>query len=315
MGRRARITYEGALYHVFARGDKGEHIFSADLQKGYFAGTVIRGLKRCDAVLHAFCIMGNHYHLLLRTPKDNLSGLMHYIGSVFGSYFCRQRGVQGHVFDGRYRSLIVETNEYLLALTRYIHMNPVRAGLVPRPIQYRWSSYRFFSGHGRLPAWLDRSLILDEYEVMPGCRLSEYRDFVEQGLDRAGLEKEALIFDRALESGERSLEGAISKQRSLDRLARCVADYYDLDGLVRIGERSSGLINRARQAFIYLAKNHTDASNSAVALVAGDLSESAVSYHLSRVKRELEQDDERSLAWQAELAGITQFWDLSPELS
>ena len=312
-----RITYEGALYHVFSKGDKGEYIFSTDRQKGYFAGTFIKGLKRYKAELHAFCIMGNHYHLLLRTPQDNLSALMHFIGSTYASYFQRERGISGHVFNGRYRSLIVETNEYVLALTRYIHRNPVRAGLINHPMQYRWSSYRFFADQTRLPDWLNRTLILDQLDYSLERSASEYRRFVERGLDENGLEKEALAFDRALESPEKTLEKALSKQRDLKKLMAIVCQYYGIShlGISHLsdhGRRFTEKEKRGCQAFIYLARMHTDASNKDIAQ-AIVLGEGNTSYHFQRIVSVLKRGDPEFERWTRELSELIEFWGLTPE--
>ncbi len=303
MVRELRVTYAGALYHVFSKGDKDEYIFDTDRQKGYFAGTFIKAIKRCEALLHAFCIMGNHYHLLVRTPKDNLPELMHFIGSAYASYFQRERGVPGHVFNGRYKSLIVETNLYVLALTRYIHQNPVRAGIAGHPIEYRWSSYRFFADGSRLPNWLDRSLILEQLDRSPRFSLSEYRDFVERSLDPESLETEAMAFDRALASGEKSLEVALTKQRDLNELARIISGYYSSASLSSI---------RSRQAFIYLARIYSDVPNKAIAEMLGTV-EGNISYHFHKLGTILESGNSEAPRWILELNEIIEFWGLTPE--
>jgi putative transposase len=129
MARPLRIEYEGAVYHIISRGNRGEHIFAEDQDKEYFIETLQTAVEKYKIDLYAFCIMGNHYHLLLTAPQGELGKAMHYIGSAYGSFLRRQKGWVGHVFAGRYKSLCVEKEGYLLELSRYIHLNPVRAGL------------------------------------------------------------------------------------------------------------------------------------------------------------------------------------------
>jgi len=151
VARPLRVESEEAVYHIMSRGNRGESIFAEDRNKEYFLGLLGSGLERHKGELYAYCIMDNHFHLLLWVPFGKLPALMHHVGSGYGSFMRRACGWIGHVFAGRYKSLCVEKAGYLLELSRYIHLNPVRAGMVPKPGEYRWSSYPQYAVHFVLP--------------------------------------------------------------------------------------------------------------------------------------------------------------------
>jgi hypothetical protein len=121
--------------------------------------------------------MTNHYHLLMETPEGNLSQIMRHINGAYTTYFNVKRKRFGHLFQGRYKAIIVEADEYALELSRYMHLNPVRAGMVSKPHDYEWSSYRFYAGISATPDWLSRNMILDHFAAPE--REGKYRHFVE----------------------------------------------------------------------------------------------------------------------------------------
>lgn len=129
------------------------------------------------AGVHAYCLMTNHYHLLMETPKGNLSQIMRHINGAYTTYFNVNRKRSGHLFQGRYKAIIVEVDEYALELSRYMHLNPVRAGMVSKPQDYGWSSYRSYTGLTVPPEWLSRNLILDHFGAPD--QQGKYRSFVE----------------------------------------------------------------------------------------------------------------------------------------
>jgi hypothetical protein len=128
--------------------------------------------------------MGNHYHLLLETPRGNLSKVLHHINGAYTTYFNIKRGRSGHLFQGRYKGILVERDAYCKELSRYIHLNPVRAGMVKSPSEYPWSSYRYFTGRDKKPGWLTTELVLGDFggEGRKGYR--RYREYVEGGETR-----------------------------------------------------------------------------------------------------------------------------------
>lgn len=155
MARPLRIEFPGAVYHVTARGDRQEPIFLDDRDRLSFIDLLAQALERFDASVLAYCLMGNHYHLVLCTRQPNLSALMRHVNGVYTQRLNRRHGKVGHVFQGRYKAILVDRDSYLLEACRYVDLNPVRAGMVALPREWPWSSYRALSGAAPVPPWLD----------------------------------------------------------------------------------------------------------------------------------------------------------------
>jgi len=155
MSRPLRIEFEDALYHVTSRGDRREAIFVDDTDRIAFLDLLGQVSDRFDFTALAYCLMGNHYHLVLATRQANLSMLMRQLNGVYTQRFNRRHGKVGHVFQGRFKAILVDRDAYLLALCRYVELNPVRARLVAAPGEWPWSSYRAHTGAADPPPWLD----------------------------------------------------------------------------------------------------------------------------------------------------------------
>ena len=154
MPRPPRLEYPGALYHVTARGVQQEAIFVDDRDRVSLLAIMARMLRISHAQAYAFCLMGNHYHLILQTDLANLSMLMRRINSLYCLTFNRRHRRRGHVFERRFKALHVDRDAYLLEVCRYVDLNPVRAGLVDSPEQWPWSSYRAHTGAVPPLSWL-----------------------------------------------------------------------------------------------------------------------------------------------------------------
>ena len=155
MARPLRIEFPGATYHVTSRGNRGQPIFADDADRELFLATLARAMERMDASVLAYCLMGNHYHLVLCTRRANLSALMRQINGVYTQAVNRRHTTTGHVFQGRFKAILVDRDAYLLELLRYVELNPVRAQMVAAAGDWEWSSYRAHAGHVAAPAWLD----------------------------------------------------------------------------------------------------------------------------------------------------------------
>ena len=142
MSRPLRLEFPDALYHVTARGDRREAIFDDDDDRRAFLLTLAQVVKRFNWLCYAYCLMGNHYHLLIQTPDGNLSKGMRQLNGVFTQLSNRRHQRVGHLFQGRFKAILVEGDAYLLELARYIVLNPVRAGMKKKPEHWPWSSYR-----------------------------------------------------------------------------------------------------------------------------------------------------------------------------
>lgn len=154
MARPLRIEFPGAVYHVTSRGDRQEPIFKDDADRHIFLEVVDQAMTRLDAEAVSFCLMGNHYHFVLRTRQSNLSRLMRHINGEYTRAFNRRHGVCGHLFQGRFHAVLVDCDAYLIQVCRYVELNPVRASLVAAAADWMWSSYRAHIGMERGPIWL-----------------------------------------------------------------------------------------------------------------------------------------------------------------
>jgi REP element-mobilizing transposase RayT len=155
MSRPLRIQFPGAVYHVTSRGDRREPIFVDDEDRAALLAVVAQAMERMDSQVLAYCLMGNHYHFVLHTRQANLSALMRHINGVYTQAFNRRHGKVGHLFQGRFKAILVDREAYLLEVCRYVELNPVRAGTVKQPDAWRWSSYRAHVGQVPTPQWLD----------------------------------------------------------------------------------------------------------------------------------------------------------------
>jgi len=174
MARAWRIEYEGALYHVLSRGNERRDIFLDDDDRRMFLTGLAEAGERFALDVFGYVLMGNHYHLLLRTRRANLSKAMQWLGLSYTTRFNFKHSRSGHLFQGRFKSMLVENDAYLLQLSYYIHRNPLRAGMVERLADYRWSSYRAYAYGKRVPEWLNTEVILSQL-VNAGDRHQAYR--------------------------------------------------------------------------------------------------------------------------------------------
>lgn len=210
MVRPLRIEFPGALYHVTARGDRREPIFEDDEDRRVFLSTLAEVVERCNWICHAYCLMTNHYHLVVATPDANISKGMRQLNGVFTQASNRRHGRVGHLFQGRFKGILVDKEGYLLELTRYVVLNPVRAGMVAQTGQWPWSSYRAMVGEVASPTWLATDALLAQFGKTRFEARSRYKDFVSAGISAdsvwAGLRQQIYLGDETFV--ERSLAKA-----------------------------------------------------------------------------------------------------------
>jgi REP element-mobilizing transposase RayT len=159
MARALRIQFPGAVYHVTARGDRQEAIFVDDEDRRCLLELVAQAMDRFDAAVIAYCLMGNHYHFVIHTRQANLSRLMRHLNAGYSQAFNRRHEIVGHLFQDRFKAIVVDKDSYLLELCRYVELNPVRARMVESAGDWQWSSYRAHVGIAMSPAWLDVDLM------------------------------------------------------------------------------------------------------------------------------------------------------------
>jgi putative transposase len=159
MARPLRIEFPDAVYHVTSRGDRREIVFEDDNDRRNFLVIVSQALQRFDAVALAYCLMDNHYHFVIHTRRANLSQLMRQINGVYTQAYNRRHGKVGHLFQGRFKAILVDQDAYLLEVCRYVDLNPVRARMVRQPGNWRWSSYATHIGTAPIIEWLDTKTV------------------------------------------------------------------------------------------------------------------------------------------------------------
>ena len=181
MTRPLRIEFEGALYHITSRGNARQKIFQDKADRYLFLNCLAQCIDRYQWQCHAFCLMDNHYHLLIETPLPNLSkGMRHLNGSYTQSYNRRYHRV-GHLYQGRYKAILVQKESYLLELARYIVLNPVRAEMVRTAREWPWSSYRAMVGEIKVPNWLTIDQILSQFTSRRDRAMQAYKTFISEG--------------------------------------------------------------------------------------------------------------------------------------
>ncbi len=186
MARPLRIEFSGALYHVTSRGDRQEAIYLDDQDRQSFLSILQQVCDRYNWLLHAYCLMDNHYHLLIETPDANLSRGMRQLNGVYTQASNRHHNRVGHVFQGRFKGILVQKESYLLELARYIVLNPVRARMVREAKNWPWSSYRDTAGERQPPDWLTTEWILSAFAKRKSIAERKYREFVAQGKKQPG---------------------------------------------------------------------------------------------------------------------------------
>ncbi len=181
MARPLRLEFAGAVWHITSRGNERKEIFRDDEDRSLFLRLLARMACRFTWRIHAFVLMGNHYHLLLDTPEPTLSRGMRELNGIYTQRFNRRHERVGHLLQGRFKGILVQRDSHLLELTRYVVLNPVRAGLATKPEQWRWSSYPATAGLRAPPRWLEVDWTLSQFALQREAAQALYRDFVAAG--------------------------------------------------------------------------------------------------------------------------------------
>lgn len=182
MSRPLRLEFPNALYHVTSRGDRREDIFEDDDDRQAFLSTLAPVVDQFNWLCYAWCLMDNHYHLLIQTPDGNLSKGMRQLNGVYTQSSNRRHGRVGHLFQGRFRAILVDSDAYLLELARYVVLNPVRARMVKRPGDWPWSSYRASMGVVPAEPFLAVDGLLAQFAQRRTTAQARYAQFVNEGI-------------------------------------------------------------------------------------------------------------------------------------
>jgi putative transposase len=182
MARPLRIEYDGAVYHITSRGNSRKPIYKEDEDRRIFLEVLHRANTRYNWLCHAYCLMNNHYHLIIETPDGNLSQGMRQLNGVYTQLFNKRHNRVGHIFQGRYKAILIQKESHLLEVSRYVVLNPVRAKAVKDPEEWKWSSYRGTAGKEKPHPCLTEDRILGQFGSKRRQSEKKYREFVIAGI-------------------------------------------------------------------------------------------------------------------------------------
>lgn len=298
MARPLRIEYPGAVYHVVTRGNNRQVIFMDDHDRRAYLKKLHHYCEAKEAHLLCYCLLSNHVHLLIETSEANLSKLMQAFQTSYTVYFNRRHKQTGHVFEQRYKAFLVDKDKYLLQVSRYIHLNPVEAGLVKRPQDYRWSSYRGYlkdkDGEG-----LHRELILGQFGGGRRGKVAGYRDFVEGALKRE-VEWLPLPIFRQVFIGDEDFAEEVwrkaTKEGELEGRYRLSAIIRRICEVVGIGSEElrktvkEPRVREGRELLMYMGRRYSTAGLKEIAAWLGVRDISAISHGVKRAEARLKED-------------------------
>ena len=296
MSRPLRITYPDAFYHITSRGNEQKAVFKNKRDRTKFLEYLESASERYSAVIHAYCMMDNHYHLLLETPSGNLSQIMRHINGAYTIYFNVKRDRSGHLFQGRYKAILVDRDEYAKELSRYIHLNPVRAKIVELPEEYEWSSYMFFIGKKKKPEWLYTDFILSYFGRKRSSAEKEYQRFVNLiiGEDHESPLKD-IVSSTLLGPPDfiRYIKDTYISGKKADKNIPALREFIDKVSVNDIFERVEGVFSDnhvlSRNVKIYLCKKYTANRLSEIGAYF-NIGESGVSKVYRRLSQRIEKD-------------------------
>ncbi|MFC1816595.1 transposase [Thermodesulfobacteriota bacterium] len=296
MARPLRIAFPGAFYHVTARGNERKAVFKSIRDRQKFLEYLETATARYNALIHAYCLMDNHYHLLLETPSGNLPQIMRHINGAYTTYFNVKRARAGHLFQGRYKAIVVQMDAYAKELSRYIHLNPVRAKLAETPDKYEWSSYNFYIGVKKAPGWLHRDFILGYFGDKVSNAQLGYKKFVSLLIARqydSPLKEVTASVLLGSQDFIQFIKGSYLSDKKLDR---------DLPAIRQLGSRITCLEIcdmvelefrqdpvAARNIKLYLCRKHTGERLRTIGAQFG-IGDAAVTQACKRFKLKLEKD-------------------------
>ena len=257
MARPLRIEYAGAVYHVTSRGNEKKPVFRTDTDRQNFLKTLQHVNKRYNWICHAYCLMTNHYHLLIETPDGNLAIGMRQLNGVYTQLFNKHHGRAGHLFQGRYKAILIQKDSHLLEVCRYVVLNPVRAKMVVKPGDYAWSSYLATAGKIKPTACLSTDWILGQFSGRRGKAEAEYRKFVSWGIGKPTIWTE--VRGQALLGEEDFVDHLVDhlkKRKDIPEIPRSqrFTDRPSLEEL--FNEKARGSISRRNKTIVAAVEKH-----------------------------------------------------------
>ncbi len=310
MARPPRIEYKGAFYHITSRGNERRRIYYTRSDYEKFKEYLKEAQDKYGYLLHCYVLMNNHYHLLVETPDANLSKMMHYINGSYTNYINIKRKRSGHLFQGRYKAIVIDQDSYLLELSRYIHLNPVRARMVDKPEEHPFGSYRSYI-LGKKDNLVYRDRIWGMISEKRPDAAKGYRNFVNRGiglklenplrdvyggvvLGKAGFVKEVLsrLKDEDFQKEEISNRRFLKAEYGEGEILQAVCEYFNVTRQQALKSSREKMKRREfRNIAIYLIKKYTGITNSQLGELFGGISYSAVAKAHQRFEARLKKDN------------------------
>jgi putative transposase len=303
MARPLRLEHPGAFHHVMSRGNDGIPIFRDDADHLRFLDLLVQSIERFGWLLHDWTLMTNHYHLIIETPECTLSDGMHWLLGRYAQWFNRRHRRRGHLFGERFKNILVDRDTYLLTLSRYLALNPVKAGMTASPEEYPWSSYRARAGYETVPSWLTIQTVESLFDPQLSGAREEYRKFVCEGLNETGdlldevigqmylggaafVERMQKFVDES-ERSEEMLRAQVHPARpELEDVVSAVAQTFDTTAEKIVQNRGS----LERRVIAYVAFEDGLVQLRRIAQRLGVNSAGGISGLVSRFRRELEHE-------------------------
>lgn len=318
MARPLRIEYPNAHYHVTCRGNDRRNIFGDDDDRHAFLDRLVRSLEIYDVRLHCYVLMNNHFHLVAQTPKANLSEFMRHFNVAYTSFFNRRHRRTGHLYQGRFKAILIQPDAWLLGLSRYVHMNPVRTprlrrGIVPEQVrqlwQYPWSSLGGYVSARRRASWVHYDGVLSQVAHSRRRYGRFVQDGLEQGVPTPWKELRGQVIlgdDRFWATARERWAGAAGNapaqawpspvtRMEPDRITAAVADYFNL-APERL-QRKRGRCRDQRGLLMELLYRYGGMTQQAIGAHLGGLDYTAVSHERRRVRERLAQNEAMANWW------------------
>src|SRR5262245_2102401 len=300
MARRARVEYPGALYHVITRGNQRQRIFRDDRDREKYL-EILSSLKTQFLFrIPAYVLMPNHVHLLVESGEVPLSRMMQRLGSGYTQYFNRRHKQVGHLFQGRYRAILCDKDSYLLELTRYLHLNPVRAKLVKDREEYKWSSYGGYVGKTQERKWLDSAAVLEQFSGNRSEARLLYRRFIWEGIGEGHKEEYYDVLEGRFLGDKEFAEQTKAKTEDSSYVRMKIRPEALLRAACAVLRRKRAEVMgagkdrervRAREAICYVGRYHTELSVTSLAKSLG-VDGTCVSRSVARMESRLQVDKE-----------------------
>ena len=306
MARPLRIQYPGAFYHITGKGSEGRRIFLGSTDYEKFKEYLLEAQRKFHVVVHCYVLLGNEYQLIAETREANLSRFMHHLAGNYTTYFNTRRRITGHLFQGRFKAILIEEKSLLLELTRYMHLNPVRARLVKKAGEYKHSSYQAYL-FKESQGLVFTDLVLSGISTDPGKARRKYGEFVESGTGKNLTNPLQKVYGQAIAGspafikkvaarvnkkwppakGPTRRTTAAQQASGVERILTALSSHFKVPRKTIFAAR-----NTPRNLAIYFAKKYTGLTNSEIGERFGNITYSAVTRVATRVAERARKDKE-----------------------